>query len=213
MRDHILTIQGRRLFLFFDPGSKQFRDISALRKGDEAAKLFTSLPDRGSPRNLARQQHVEIEIELASATPDSNEISMATNTIFLPLGESLAHVVPGFWRSYFAQQEGRTENDQSSDERVYRAKQGEVSAPHAVYTLNPEYSEAARQAGYESTVVMSLVADASGVPRDIQITKPAGLGLDEKAVEALRAWKFQPGQREATPVSVEISVETSFRFY
>jgi TonB family protein len=196
LRGRILNIEGRRLSLFFDPDTKQFRDVSDVREGDQAAKLFTTLRDRGSPRQLAQQQHVEIEIELASETPDSKEISLATNTIFLAPPESLADVVPSFWRSFFARQEGRAEEEPSFDEPVYRAKQGEVSAPSVLYQPEPEYSEPAREAGYQGMVAMSFVVDTSGTPKDIQITKPAGLGLDEKSVEAVSAWKFQPGQRQ-----------------
>jgi TonB family protein len=213
LRGRILNIEGRRLFMFFDPDTKQFRDVSAVREGDPAAKLFTALRDRGSPRDLAHEQHVEIEIELASEIPDTKEISLATNSIFLAPTESLGKAVPSFWRGYFARQEGQTENEPSFDEPVYRAKQGEVSVPRAAYMPDPEYSEPARQAGYQGVVAMSFVVDTNGTPKDIQITKPAGLGLDEKAVEALGAWKFQPGQREARPVPVETSVQMSFRLY
>ena len=77
--------------------TKQFRDVLAMRKGDRAAKLFTTLRDRGSPRQLAQQQHVEVEIELTSEAPDSKEISLARNIIFLapphlPPGHGRAHV-------------------------------------------------------------------------------------------------------------------------
>jgi TonB family protein len=213
LHGRILSIEGRRLFMFFDADTKQFREVSAVRKGDPAAKLFTTLRDRGSPRDLAPQQHVEIEIELASETPDPKEISLATNIIFLGPTEPLATVVPSFWRSYFARQEGQTEHEPFFDEPVYRAKQSGVSAPHAIYMPDPEYCEPARRAGYQGMVAMSFVVDNDGTPKDIQITKPAGLGLDEKSVEALGSWKFQPGQREARPVPVETSVEMSFRLY
>jgi TonB family protein len=61
--------------------------------------------------------------------------------------------------------------------------------------------------------MMSFVVDKAGIPKNIQITKPVSLGLDEKSVEAVSAWKFEPGQKEARPVSVELEVETSFRLY
>lgn len=213
LRGRILNIDGRRLFMFFDPNTKQFRVVSAVRKDDPAATLFTTLRDRGSPRDLAQEQHVEIDIELASEAPDPKEISLATNVVFLAPTESLVRVVPSFWRSYLAQEEGQTENEPSFDGPVYRAKQGEVSAPHALDMPDPEYCESARRAGYQGSVAMSFVVDTNGRPKDIQITKPAGLGLDEKAVEALSAWRFQPGQKEARPVPVETNVEMSFRLY
>jgi TonB family protein len=163
-------------------------------KGDQTAKLFATRRGHRSPTELAQEQHVEIEIELASETPDSKEISLATSIIFLVPTESIADVVPIFWRRYFDQQEGRAENEHSFDEPVFRAKEGEVCAARAIYMPDAEYSEPARQAGYQGTVTMPVVIDTTGTPKDIQITMAAGLGLDEKSVEAVSTWKFQQGR-------------------
>jgi TonB family protein len=57
------------------------------------------------------------------------------------------------------------------------------------------------------------VVDASGNTTDIQITSPAGMGLDEKAVEAIRGWKFEPVMKDAQPVPVAITIETQFDLY
>jgi hypothetical protein len=147
LRGRILNIEGRRLFMFFDPDTKGFRDILTVRKDEKVAKQFAAIRNRDLSKQLIDQQRVEIEIELVSETPDSKEISSATNAIFLAPGESFADVVPSFWHSYFARQEGRREKEPSFDEPVYRAEQGEASAPHAVYMPDPEYSELAGYSG------------------------------------------------------------------
>ena len=121
--------------------------------------------------------------------------------------------MPSFWRNYFKRQEGQADDGESPYAPVYRANLDGILAPHLLYAPDPEYSEEARKAGYQGTVMMSFVVDKAGIPKNIQITKPAGLGLDEKSVEAVSAWKFEPGQKEARPVSVELEVETSFRLY
>jgi protein TonB len=90
---------------------------------------------------------------------------------------------------------------------------GGVSAPRPTYQPDPEYSEEARKAKYQGTSVLSLIVGADGRPRDIHIARSLGLGLDEKAIEAVKQWKFDPAMRDGKPVAVEISVEIDFHLY
>jgi protein TonB len=90
---------------------------------------------------------------------------------------------------------------------------GGVSAPRATFSPDPEYSEEARKAKYQGTCVLWLIVGPDGRPRDIRVTRTLGLGLDEKAVEAVKQWKFDPAIKDGKPVAVQISVEVSFRLY
>lgn len=90
---------------------------------------------------------------------------------------------------------------------------GGVSAPKALYSPDPEYSEEARKAKYQGTVVLWVVVGPDGHPRDIRVQRSLGLGLDEKAVEAVRQWKFEPARKDGSPVAVQINVEVNFRLY
>ncbi len=90
---------------------------------------------------------------------------------------------------------------------------GGVSAPRAVYSPDPEYSEEARKAKYQGTCVLWLVIGPDGRPRDIRVARSLGLGLDEKAIEAVRNWKFEPALKDGRPVAVQINVEVDFRLY
>jgi len=90
---------------------------------------------------------------------------------------------------------------------------GGVSAPKAIYAPDPEYSEEARKAKYQGTCVLWLVVGPDGKPRDIKVARTLGLGLDEKAIEAVKQWKFEPAMKDGKPVAVQINVEVSFRLY
>jgi len=91
---------------------------------------------------------------------------------------------------------------------------GGVSAPVPIYKPEPAYSEEARKAKYQGTVVLWIVVDAQGnVAPGIRVVKPLGLGLDEKAVETVKTWKFKPGMRGGTPVPVRVMVEVTFRLF
>jgi len=61
--------------------------------------------------------------------------------------------------------------------------------------------------------VLWLVVDSNGRPRDIRVVRSLGLGLDEKAIEAVRTWKFEPARKAGLPVAVQVNVEVTFRLF
>jgi TonB family protein len=86
-----------------------------------------------------------------------------------------------------------------------------VSAPVPIYKPEPEYSEEARKAKFQGTVVLFIVVDEKGNARDLRVIRPLGLGLDQKAIEAVNKWKFRPGMKDGHPVSVQATIEVNFR--
>ena len=88
---------------------------------------------------------------------------------------------------------------------------GGVSAPVPVYRPEPEYSEEARKAKWQGAVLLELVVDANGVPQDIKVIRSLGLGLDQKAIEAVQKWRFKPGQKDGKAVPVSANIEVNFR--
>ncbi len=93
---------------------------------------------------------------------------------------------------------------------VYRIGGG-VTAPTLIYKVEPEYSEEARKAKYQGTVVLYIVVDEKGRPRDLKVVRALGLGLDEKAIEAVKQWRFRPGYLNGKPVKVAATIEVNFR--
>ena len=90
---------------------------------------------------------------------------------------------------------------------------GGVLAPKLVFDPEPEYSEEARKAKYQGTCVLSVIVGPDGLAHDIKVTNTLGLGLDEKAIEAVRKWRFEPAMKDGKPVNVLISVQVNFRLY
>jgi TonB family protein len=88
---------------------------------------------------------------------------------------------------------------------------GGVSSPIPIYKPDPEYSEEARKAKYSGTVTLAVVVDVEGQARDIHVVKSLGMGLDEKAIEAVQKWKFKPAMKGGQPVNVRATIEVNFR--
>jgi protein TonB len=89
-----------------------------------------------------------------------------------------------------------------------------ASYPECVYCPSPTFSDEARQAKLQGTVTLELVVTADGRASNIRITKGLGLGLDERALEAVRSWRFKPARnRSGRALPVLIPVEVTFHLY
>lgn len=91
---------------------------------------------------------------------------------------------------------------------------GRVSAPQPLNQVEAEFSDEARRAKYQGVCLIQLIVDAQGNPQNPRVVRALGMGLDEKALEAVRKYKFRPAMRDGkTPVPVMITVEVNFRLY
>jgi protein TonB len=90
---------------------------------------------------------------------------------------------------------------------------GGVSAPVALYTPEPEFSEEARKAKVAGIVLVSLIVDNQGKPQSVHVIRGIGMGLDEKAVEAVRQYKFKPAMENGHPVPVQMDVQVDFQIF
>ena len=101
---------------------------------------------------------------------------------------------------------------------------GEVTSPKVVYVQEPEYTEEARKHRLQGVTTVSLVVDVQGQPHDVKVTRSLAenvdpkyrafaKGLDDKAVEAVRQYRFLPGLLKGKPVAVAIHLEVQFLLF
>lgn len=88
-----------------------------------------------------------------------------------------------------------------------------VSAPRIIYDPDPEYSEEARAAKHQGTVILQGIIGPDGRPRGLRVERSLGMGLDEKALEAVAKWRFDPAKKDGHPVPVMMEIEVSFHLY
>ena len=90
---------------------------------------------------------------------------------------------------------------------------GGVSEPKLIHEVEPEFSEEARKAKFMGNVLVSLVVDEHGVPQGVHVTRGVGMGLDEKAVDAVKQYRFRPATEGGKPVAVYLNVEVAFQIF
>jgi TonB family protein len=85
------------------------------------------------------------------------------------------------------------------------------TAPVLIRKTEPEYTEEARAAHFQGTVTLSARVNTDGVPEDMRVVRSLGMGLDEKAIDAVKQWRFRPATEDGQPVASMSTIEVNFR--
>ena len=96
---------------------------------------------------------------------------------------------------------------------IYKVGELGVQAPVPKFTPDPDYSEEARKAKYQGVVTLSAIIGPDGKPRNLRVIRSLGMGLDEKAMEKVRTWLFEPGKKDGQAVAVAMNIEVNFNLY
>ena len=144
-----------------------------------------------------------IEIHLDQPLNSLDEAQAVLNRVFFLEGDATEHIKPEFRRA----------DDNTPTTEIYHVGKDGASIPRPTYTPEPEFSEQARHAKYQGTVVLNIVIDKAGKISRIRLERALGMGLDENAMEEVKRWRFNPATRNGQPVVVEMNIEVSFNLY
>jgi TonB family protein len=100
----------------------------------------------------------------------------------------------------------------TAPEKIYHVGHG-VTAPRLTHSVDAEFTQKAKQAKYQGVSVVQCVVDTNGMPQHVHTVRKLRMGLDEKAIEAVRQYRFQPGTLDGKPVPVAITIEVNFHLY
>ncbi len=180
---------------------------------------------------------VVVRIDTAKLQP--NDVDRLTSVLFITETAQLAAILPDSWKAYVtgrikAQDDGKGRQHYylpdepnarrgaapklepigaaASGEEIFRITD-EITPPVGLKTPDPSYDEFARSLRVQGQTVLAVVVGADGSVRDAQIARPLGMGLDDRAIEAVRGWRFRPATKDGKPVTVQINVEVNFRLY
>ncbi|MGH9527368.1 MAG: energy transducer TonB [Terriglobales bacterium] len=149
-------------------------------------------------------QKIRLTIQLGADPLDQATIQKLTEAIFLPTAE-LPRAVPKYWAWF--------EHGPPPPAEAPARPGGRVDRPTLISSPHPRYTTAARNARVQGTVVLSLIIGTDGRGHDIEVVQPLGLGLDYRAVQAVRRWRFRPATMGGQPVRVRANVRVNFSLY
>lgn len=196
LRRRNIEVDGTRIWLAYDQKGKQFGQIQP-------------------PGN-----HVRIEIDADPGALTLPQVQSLMAKVFLTKNEKLEDFVPAYWRKFLSGTSGPGASQPKEPslpkeaETVQEFRPGHnVTAPVVLAHNEPSYTEEARRAKLNGTVVLWLIVNRDGKVASVQILRPVGLGLDDHAVETVMKWQFKPARRDGEPFPVLVSAEVSFRLY
>jgi TonB family protein len=174
----------------------------------------------GKPRAIKVSKLMIQVSKPTSNTETKAAIDLILAKVFIDPAEDLRPMLPEFWRYYLS---GTDSQSRSAAWQAILAKApvvplrpkdfpaGKLTAPHAVYSPDPQFNKEASSRHIDGVSVLSAVIDPLGTPGEIAIMRPLGMGLDEQAVSMLKQWNFKPGTLNGQPVPTEVNIEVSFR--
>lgn len=165
----------------------------------EGMRVGFGVDKKGEKTQIALGNSMTVELHLDQPVRSEDEAGIVLARVFLA-GASLEQAKP----------EIRRADDGTAGETIYSVKDG-ASPPRATYTPEPEFSEAARRAGFQGIAILRIVVDKRGDVTRIKLHRALGYGLDENAMEAVKVWRFTPATKDGQPVPMEMMVEVDFR--
>jgi len=194
------------------------RARSVARSGNETGRVMTWMGQiREKQEGGAADAEALYTGALAQEEPNSAEAALTTEIYSRFLGnqgrtgeaEEMTARAAGVRKALITQQQTSTLS-RFMISSPYRVGPG-ITPPKVLQKVEPSYTEEARAEKIAGTVLLYVVIDANGLATDLKLLKSVGFGLDEKAVEAVTQWRFQPGTKDGVPVPVQATIEVNFR--
>jgi TonB family protein len=209
-----VRLSGRRILWFWSrqaEGSKKPTQAKISKEKDKNSK---------NPK-MIQDQNVTLEVALPPQA-DQAQVESLLGQVFWPTDVDLRETKSSEWTCDLKAggQEDKncpdvrhTEAGLPSDPSSILRVGPNVTPPRAIRDPNPAFSDQARRLKFQGIVVLAVVIDREGNVAHVQIVRALGLGLDAKAAEQVRTWKFEPAKRDGVPVPVLVTVEVSFNLY
>ena len=183
----------------------------------EGRRVAVRFDGSGHPNDLLSSDRCTILIPLTETINDSAIVQSAVPQLFLGPNEKLSSFVPDYWKASVSAIEqtgsGSVPKDRTDWHPMAAKIGGSVLPPRAVYAPDPEYTDPARNAKLEGSIVFEMVVTPDGKAGDLALLQPLGLGLDDQAAASLSTWRFNPATKNGQPLAVKIGVSVSFHLY
>ena len=178
-------------------------DLSSKELRIEGRRVGLGTDKTNKPVLVPMSKSVKVEIQLDQPLNSIDQAQNLLDRVFYLQSETDEHAKP----------ELRRADDRSAQQTIYKAGKDDVKYPKATYTPEPEFSERARRAKHQGTVILNIVVDEKGNVTRVRLDRALGDGLDENAMEGVKNWRFIPATRNGQPVAVAMNVEVAFNLY
>jgi len=178
---------------------------------------------KGKPVLIPFSKSTRIEIHLDQPLTSLDQANALLERVFFPGGDVAQHATPEFRLAddnttddeiaHVTKPPSRPPEGNVPDAAADRDKEGDVLAPRPTYTPEPEFSEQARRAKFQGTVVLQIVVNKKGDVVRVRLVRALGMGLDQNAMEGVEHWRFSPATRNGQPVAVALNIEVAFNLY
>ena len=201
----------------FDLDKLTLKHDKLLLEGHRVGIEFEAdLPQR-VPLNVGKpKEHKDERLHIEIVTPPGGDYTAVLDAVFADGIAQLAPNLPDAWQLYARQHHlspaTPTSAKQDSTSNPKRVGGG-ITPPRLLHNVDPEFNNAARQLRYSGNSIINLWVGPDGVPTHLSIVRPTGLGLDERAIEAVQKYTFSPATENGQPVTVEINVEVNFQIF
>jgi TonB family protein len=191
-------VSGLRIEVEFDPSS----EITAEKADAALSRIFLTTQDRIA--DLVADYWKPCVLAASTGMGGKEYIACS----FPPQFAAIPGVIPKSDEHTESLQSGGSQA-KVSDLQVVLIGKG-VTPPRRLSGQDPDLSTAARQLGYQGVLGLLIVVDKTGQVRNIRVSRPLGLGFEQKAVEAVTKWRFSPAEKDGQPVAVELGVQVDF---
>jgi TonB family protein len=209
LRSDGLRIEGQRMALEFD-------DKARSRMVEAQGKDYSG--------------HMTIDVKGGPGT----DFTQALDAIFAPDLASMTPQLPDYWQDFArrnflpkgaapAAVDSASEGDRHLQEIPSKPAKslsgkamhigGSVTPPKVLTRVDPDFSQIAKMLKFSGNVQIYLWVNQDGVPSHLSVVRPAGLGLDEKALAAVQQYRFAPATQNGKPVKVDIYIDVNFQIF
>lgn len=187
-------------------------EIDASRAGLEITRGWpVGSPDKVNAVPIDKKGRFQVVITVSRDRQHDELLEAALNRVFhVGFDDSLTEVAPQYWRPWIAHELHPERPFPEIPAGVASRPEWHVATPIMVHTVKAAETEAARIHGVEGRSVIGAVIDETGVPRDMVIVRPVGMGLDEAAMLAVMQYRLTPAKRNGQPIPFWIDIEYGF---
>jgi TonB family protein len=169
----------------------------------EGRRIASTEKRKGKPEFFPSEKPVKLEIHLDQPLKSLHDAQAVLGRVFLLDGDQQQAAMPEFRRA----------DDSTSGGPIYHLGEDGTKVPKATFTPEPDFSERARKAKFQGTVILTIVVDKVGHVSRVSLVRSLGMGLDQAAMERVKQWRFEPATRNGQPVAVVMNIEVSFNLY